>query len=143
MTMTMTEALARHNLSVADEMLATIEVPVLSGPQRQGDILIVPRPALGVAELTAMTPVPRAGVAVVRGEATGNTHLLDAVQGAMLWRAAAGNTDDLVLGVLHVPDDAVAHLIHTDEHGCNGIAPGTYTLHGKREQAEEIRRVAD
>ena len=40
-------------------------------------------------------------------------------------------------------DGSVAHLIHTDEHGCNAVGPGVYVLHGKREQAEEIRRVAD
>lgn len=50
---------------------------------------------------------------------------------------------DVGLGTLHVPDGAVAWLIHTDEHGVNGIGPGTYRLHGKIEQAEEIRRVAD
>jgi hypothetical protein len=45
--------------------------------------------------------------------------------------------------VLDVPEGAVAYLIHTDEHGANGIGPGTYRLTGKREQADEIRRVAD
>lgn len=144
MTMTLTEALARHDIPVADELLAAIEVPILTGPQRQGDILCPPRPAVGAAELTTMSAVPREGVAVVRGEATGNTHLLDAVEGNVMWVAnpAAGPTD-LTLGVLHVPEGAVAHLIHTDEHGCNAIGPGTYRLVGKREMAEEIRRVAD
>lgn len=83
-------------------------------------------------------------VSLMRGEATGNTHLLDAVRGEVLWGANphAGPTD-LTYGILHVPDGAVAHLLHTDEHGCNGIGPGTYRLVGKREMAEEIRRVAD
>jgi hypothetical protein len=141
--MTLEKALARHNITVADDLLADIEVPVLCSPQRQGDILIQPRAPLGAAELQSMTPVGREGVAVVRGEATGNTHLLDAVQGTVLWQPHAGNAGDLLLGVLHVEDNSVANLLHTDEHGCNGIGPGTYTLHGKREMAEEIRRVAD
>lgn len=144
MTMTLTQALARHDITVADELLAAIEVPILTGVQRQGDILIAPRPPLGTAERTSMTSVPRSGVAVVRGEATGNTHLLDAVRGEVLWGANPhAGPSDLTYGILHVPEGAVAHLLHTDEHGCNGIGPGTYRLVGKREMAEEIRRVAD
>ena len=142
-TMTLSEALARHDITAADLALADIEVPVLCGPQRQGDILITPRAPLGKAELATMTACDRAGVAVVRGEATGNTHLLDAVEGTVLWQAHDGATGDLLLGVLHVEEGSVANLLHTDEHGCNAIGPGTYTLHGKREMAEEIRRVAD
>lgn len=141
--LTLTEALARHDVTAADDALADIEVPVLTGPQRQGDILIIPRPAIGAAERAGMSQVPRVGVAVVRGEATGNTHILDALTGSVLWQAHAGQAGDVLLGVLHVEKDATALLIHTDEHGCNAIGPGTYVLHGKREQAEEIRRVAD
>lgn len=143
-TLTLGEALARHDITVADELLADIEVPVLTGPQRQGDVLIIPRPAAGRAEVAQMTVVGREGVPVVRGEATGNTHLLDAVTGTVHWQPTAGTGDgDLRLGVLHVDEGAVAMLLHTDEHGANGIGPGTYLLTGKREQAEEIRRVAD
>lgn len=142
-TLTLGEALARHNITVADELLADIEVPVLTGPQRQGDILILPRPPIGNAELDSMTPVGREGVAVVRGEATGNTHLLDAVEGTVLWRPHNRTGGDVLLGVLHVGQGSIANLLHTDEHGANAIGPGTYVLHGKREQAAEIRRVAD
>lgn len=144
MSMTLTDALARHNVTVADDLLASIEVPILTGPQRQGDVLIVPRAKAGVAELEAMDPVPAAGVKVVVGEATGNTHILDAVDGVVLWRRnPATSTTDLTLGVVHVPEGAVAHLVHTDEHGVNAFGPGTYRLVGKREQAQELRRVAD
>jgi len=144
MTMTLRDALARHNIDVADELLAEIEVPVLTGIQRQGDVLVIPRAPLGTAERTTMTPVGADGVPVVRGEATGNTHLLDCVTGTVLWAGVeARSATDLTLGVLHVEPGAVANLLHTDEHGCNAIGPGTYVLHGKREQADEIRRVAD
>ena len=143
-TMTLTEVLSRHDISVADELLADIEVPVLTGVQRQGDVLIVPRGKLGVAERAAMASIPATGVAVVRGEATGNTHLLDAIDGDCRWSAhESRSTGDLVLGVLEVPEGALAALIHTDEHGCNMIGAGVYVLHGKREMADEIRRVAD
>lgn len=144
MTMTLTAALARHNITAADEALAEIEVPVLAGMQRQGDVLIVPRPHIGAAERTRMAPVPREGVHVVRGEATGNSHILDAVKGVVLWEAHESRaSDDLVLGIVHVEVDSVAHLIHTEEHGCNALAAGTYVLTGKRQMADEIRRVAD
>lgn len=141
--MTLEKALARHDITVADELLAQIEVPILSGPQRQGDILIIPRGKMGKAEREGMAEVGREGVAVVRGEATGNTHILDAVAGPVLWQAHTGSAGDVSLGVLHVDEGSVAHLLHSDEHGCNAIGPGTYVLHGKREMAQETRRVAD
>lgn len=135
---TLTEILTRHDIAVADELLADLVVPVLDGVQRQGDVLIVPRAPLSAAERKDCVPVPREGIAVVVGEATGNTHMLDGV-GVLFGRRTAG----LVMGVVEVPEGTVGYLIHTDEHGANAMAPGTYALHGKREQAEEIRRVAD
>lgn len=143
---TLTNILARHQITVPDDLIADIEIPILTSPQRQGDVGIFPRPAAGAVELAAMTAVPATGVAVVRGEATGNTHLLSPEPDTVVMWAANTRYDgasDLVLGVLHVPAGAVAWLIHTDEHGANGIGAGTYTLHGKREQADELRRVAD
>lgn len=140
--LTLTEVLAKHDIAVPDELLADLIVPVLAGPQRQGDVLIIPRPPIGIAERSTMALVGRAGVAVVRGEATGNTHLLHA-EGTVRWAAHVGAAGGVTLGVLEVEDGATAYLIHTDEHGSNGIAPGAYVLHGKREQAAEIRRVAD
>jgi hypothetical protein len=136
--------LSRANITAPDPDLADLEVPVLAGPQRQGDIGIWPRPQLGAAERSDFTAVQPAGVTVVRGEATGNTHLLMPEAGnTVLWRASSPIGADVTLGVLHVPDGSVAWLIHTDEHGVNGIGPGTYRLTGKREMAEELRRVAD
>ena len=143
MTMTIQAALARHNITCANALIAEIEVPVLTCVQRQGDVLIIPRSLAGQAELDQMTPVGRDGVAVVRGEATGNTHLLDAVEGDVRWLAHQGQPGDLTLGTLHVGPGGVANLLHTDEHGANGIGPRTYTLRGKRQQGQEIRRVAD
>lgn len=142
-TLTFAEVLGAHDITVADEALADIEVPVLAGPQRQGDVLIVPRGPLGDAERASFTDVPPEGVTVVFGEATGNTHLLTAADGTVRWLPAVQSRGSVLLGVVEVTEDATAYLIHTDEHGANGIAPGAYTLHGKREQAEEIRRVAD
>jgi hypothetical protein len=81
-------------------------------------------------------------VRVVRGEATGNTHWLR--RGfdppGVRWAAA---DDALVLGRLTVPEGQSALLVHTDEHGANGIGPGTYALHRKRERAAVVRPVFD
>lgn len=136
---TLSEVLAPFNIAAADEALADIEVPVLVGPQRQGDVLIVPcDPLTDVGEL-----VPAEGVAVVRGEATGNTHMLSAADGPVFFHRAPERAGSLLLGTVTVPEGSTAYLIHSDEHGANGIGAGTYRMVGKREQAEEIRRVAD
>lgn len=139
---TLASILDRANVTVPDETIADIDVPVLTGAQRQGDVGIWPMRDLSKVQLDTLTPVPSKGIAVVRGETTGgNSHILHA-DGPVLWAPARG-TDLLALGTLHVPDGSVAWLIHTDEHGANGIGPGAYRLTGKREQAEEVRRVAD
>jgi hypothetical protein len=136
---TLRTALERANVTVPDELIADLEVPVLTGVQRQGDVLIVPTKPSARPQ---GSPVPAEGVAVVQGEATGNTHLLMVDRGSgVLWHPVADG--GVLLGTLYVPEGAVAHLIHTDEHGVNAAGPGTYRLTGKREQADEIRRVAD
>ena len=40
--------------------------------------------------------------------------------------------DGVRLGFLRVPPGQSALLLHTDEHGANGIGPGTYAIHRKR-----------
>lgn len=138
-TATFRDVLGRHNITVPDQTIAEITVPVLSGPQRQGDIGIFPREPLTVAERSQAVTVPPEGIAVVRGEATGNTHMLSA-DGVVLWLEKDAG---LLVGIVEVPEGSTGYLIHTDEHGANGVAPGCYRIHGKREQADEIRRVAD
>lgn len=141
-TLTFEEVLGLHGVSVPDETVAALSVPVLSDPQRQGDVMIVPRKPFTAKDRKMARPVLARGVAVVRGEATGNTHLLHA-EGDVLWLPAEVADDGVRLGVVEVSAGAVAYLIHTDEHGANAMAPGTYSLHGKREQAQIVRRVAD
>lgn len=140
---TLTDVLSPFDIAVADQALADIEVPVLTVPQAQGDVFIWPCMAWSAAEREQAAPVPPEGVAVVRGEATGNTHLLTAADGEVLWLPAPPNGPLLLLGSLAVAPGATAYLIHTDEHGANGIGPGTYELTGKREQADVVRRQAD
>lgn len=137
-TMTYEQALSKVGVSVPEHLIADAEVPVLTGTQAQGDLLIVPMRATR-AELAL---VPDKGVQVVFGEATGNSHFLHrgfdspGVQYARV-------TDGQCIAVVSVPEGQSAQLIHTDEHGSNGIGPGLYGIHEKREQADEIRRVTD
>jgi hypothetical protein len=130
-------ALRLVSVDVPDHLEAQAAVPVLTGLQHQGDILIRP-----VAETPGSLTwqLVGDGVQVVTGEATGNTHWLHAdEQRLALWaRVDRGQ----VVGYLTVPAGA-AYLIHTEEHGANGIGVGQYELRRKREQADEIRIVAD
>lgn len=144
MTTTFAEVLGLYDITVPDDLIADVEVPVLAGAQRQGDVGIYPRDRITPAMLSQMAVIPPEGVQVVRGEATGNTHLLHSMTGVCRWAPAVNNgSESTLLGILSVDDGGEAYLIHTDEHSANGIAPGTYELRGKREMADEIRRVAD
>lgn len=125
----------RFNTTVLDH-LEDAEVPVLSGPQRQGDVIVAPMRA-GAVE--GLVPVPAHGIAVVRGENGGNTHLLVA-EGDVSF--APAKTRGQRLGTLVVAKGATAYLTHP-EHGFTGIAPGTYVIGRQREQADQIRLVAD
>ena len=117
-----------------------IEVPILTGAQRQGDVLVLPRPN----KPAATTPIPTAGVQVVRAEASANTHSLQSWDGQCFFDAdPTGGDSGLTLGVLTVPAGASAYLLHTEEHGANGIGPGTYELRRQREFAGEWRQIAD
>ena len=126
-------ALALIGVTVPEHLRLDAEVPVLTGPQAQGDLLIVPAdPPPGLARHR----LPARGVQVVQGEATGNTHWLhpgfDSPRVA--WkRVDAGS--GVLIGHLLVPEGQSAMLLHTDEHGANGIGPGTYAIHRKREAA--------
>ncbi len=137
MTLTYDQALSAHDIEVPAHLVAQADVPVLTGLQFQGDLAIIPStPSAKVG-----SPVPATGVQVVRGEASANTHWLDAYAGDVLWAPVTGSGQDL--GVVTVPEGAVAVLTHTDEHGANAMGPGTYLIRRQREQADEIRTVAD
>ena len=140
---TFTAILTRSGIECPNEALADIEVPVITGlPQRQGDVGIWPAATATKAMLTQAALIGPDGIHVVRGESAGaNAHILHA-DGPVYWTPASGG-DMLTLGTVHVPAGSTAWLIHTDEHGVNGIGTGTYRLTGKREMGEEARRVAD
>jgi hypothetical protein len=138
--MTTTHQLLAANQIPAD-LVHDLEIPVLTGPQRQGDLLIWPtRPGAG----SPGDPVPADGVPVVRGEAGGNTHLLVAVDAPVYWRSVqtSGRAGGVDLGTVTVPSGSTAALLHP-EHGGNMIGPGSYTIRRQVEQADQIRLVQD
>lgn len=140
-TITLDEVLTRHDQTVLDHLDREVSVPVV-GFGRQGDVIVIPAALADRFELrAATTPVPRAGVPVVRGENGGNTHLLVA-DGAVFFEQQTASPQDLTLGVLSVGLGATAYLIHP-EHGAIGFAPGDYVVRRQREQADELRLVQD
>jgi hypothetical protein len=134
---TYASALRLVGATVPGHLEGEAEIPVLSGPQAQGDLLVLPAEAPGGGWRT----VPPEGIQVIHGEATGNTHWLHAgfESSGVSWLDAAdsdlreGDADVLTLGYLRVPPGQSALLIHTDEHGANGIGPGRYAINRKRQ----------
>lgn len=135
---TLATLIDRHGITVEDHLDQQVTVPINTGLQRQGDVLVVPEPR-GTA---ATTPVPPTGVPVVRGEAGGNTHAIVADGPGVCCDTRDASTRNLTLATLTVPEGSVAYLAHP-EHAYTGIGPGTYTLRRQREQADELRIVAD
>lgn len=135
---TLHDVMTPHRVEIPAHLEAQAEVPLLSGIQRQGDVLIIP---MKPGPIAGAAPVPQEGVAVVRGEAGGNTHRLVA-DGPVQFAPAPTTRGGLALGSLLIPDGAAAFLIH-EEHGATGIAPGAYRVSRQREQADEARLVAD
>lgn len=130
---------------VLADLAAELDIPIIvAGLQHQGDVSVVPA-AWAADYRTPTTAVPRAGVAVVRGESGGHTHLLLADRGSGVLasvREAVGGVDDLTVAHLLVPAGAVAWLDHP-EHGNSGIGAGEYVLRRKREQADIVLLVRD
>lgn len=127
----------RHGIDVLDHLERDLDIPVLTGLQRQGDVLVLPD-----ANAAATTPVPAAGVPVVRGENGGNTHAIVADGPGVCCDTRTASARNLTLALLTVPEGSIAWLAHP-EHGYMGIGAGSYTLRRQREQSEEMRLVQD
>jgi hypothetical protein len=135
---TLAEIERTTGVAVFDYLARDADVPVVTTAACQGDVSL-----LRVTTRAATTPLPQAGYPVVRGEAGGNTHSLHAEPGAgVCFDPNTGNSDELVLGHLTVPEGARAVLAHP-EHGFLEIDPGTYRVGRQREWAGEWRMVAD
>lgn len=134
--MIVSEAIARFDTEILNYLNQDAEIPTVTVAACQGDVSI-----LRVTTKPASTPIPKAGVAVVRGESGGNTHSLHA-EGLVFWDAAAERSGTLALGTLTVPAGSIGVMAHP-EHGFLQIAPGTYRIGRQREQADQIALVAD
>jgi hypothetical protein len=126
----------RSDSSDLAHLAAELDIPTIAGLQHQGDVSVIPIEMAWEDHQSPVTPVPAAGVAVVRGEAGGHTHLLLAC-GDVRYDARNGAAGDITLGSLEVADGATAWLDHP-EHGNTGIAPGRYVLRRKRELAPPV-----
>lgn len=134
--MQLSELINQHGVDVLEHLDRSLDIPVVAGVQRQGDVIVVPSVA------AAKTPVTAAGVPVVRGENGGNTHSVVADGNVLCDLVADPSAGDLRVATLTVKEDSTAYLAHP-EHGYLGVAPGHYEIRRQREQADEIRMVAD
>ena len=134
---TYSSALSLVGVSVPAHLAADADVPVLTGPQAQGDLIVIPVSDPVDVEWETL---PSNGIQVIRGEAGENTHWLHPGfdSPGVRWAPTAPpprptRQAALALGHVLVPEGQSALLIHTDEHGANGIGPGCYAIHRKRQ----------
>jgi hypothetical protein len=135
---TLGELTAKHGFAVLEHLEAEAHVPVHSGLQAQGDLLIIP--AGDTSGFSGSTrQVPPEGIAVIEAIGSGHEHRLfaGALRTASFTPAFPGGAD---IGLLECTEPA--YLLHP-EHGATGIAPGSYVLRRQREQADVERLVAD
>lgn len=142
MNLTLDQLAGKVGVTVDPHLEQDIEIPVLSGPQAQGDLIVLPFDSVTGIGLghDGWTDVPPQGVELVRGAAGGNVHLLVADPGVCRWSTNVTDPEGLAVGVLDAT--APVHLIHR-EHGGSGIAPGRYLIRRQREMADVQRLVAD
>jgi hypothetical protein len=148
MTFTYRQAMDLVRVEVPEHLVADLAVPILTGVQAQGDLIVFPHPAPTDID---WQQVPDDGAQLIRSEATGNTHWLHRDQGCdgvrwgrpvedRLGWESIGDEHSLRVAYLVVPDGQAALLIHTDEHGANGIGPGEYAVNRKRESDPDAER---
>jgi len=117
-----------------------LDIPVLTGPQRQGDLLVLPSTLPADWPHTGSVPLD-GGVVVASSEVSDHTHALYGDGHALLldispqlqWWCKPANT----LAWLTVPIGGEAFLMHSDEHGALGIGPGTYRILRQQEFRHE------
>lgn len=139
--MELKELLDRTGLDVLDHLETQVAVPVVDGPQAQGDLIVLPAALVRRPDRwwSTLLPLRASGVELVRGVAGNNPHTLVADPGACRWSPAR---DRLGLGVAYVENTGPAYLIHP-EHGGTGIAPGRWVIRRQRESGHGFALVAD
>lgn len=138
---TLTELETAAGFEVLEHLDREVEIPVLNGPQSQGDVRIRPAHATRVTVRGGWTMVKPAGVTVVEGGAGGHPHhLMPSLAGTLQWTTDVSDPEGLAVGVLECT--APAYLLHP-EHGGSGIAPGRHVIRRQRQQADVERLVED
>lgn len=136
--MKLAELLNRSELDVLDHLEREVAVPVIDGPQAQGDLIVLPMamvPVVAIGSWATWQPVPWHGVELVRGVAGNNPHTLVADPGTCQWTPHV--RDPLRLAVAVFENTATAYLIHP-EHGGSGVAPGRWLV--RRQQEYGLRK---
>lgn len=143
MTITVSAAIEQFGVDVLDYLDRQAEIPVLTGPQCQGDVSICPASLYGTKPTFGdPVAVAGAGVEVIRGGAMNNAHTLLSADAGVTWRPVLFSDEGVALGLLTVPDGATAYVAHP-EHSYSGVGAGTFVVGRQREQAEAVRMVAD
>lgn len=151
MTVTLRQLANQASIAVLDHLELEATIPIVDGPQAQGDLLVLPGQyvqSVTVPVSGAWREVPPSGVELLRGAAGGNTHTLVADPGVCEWTSSVLDDSGLAIGMLRA--SAPVYLIHA-EHGATGIAAGTYVIRRQREAGtgrwepgyRSIRLVAD
>lgn len=137
--MILSEAIGRYNTDVLEHLDRDAAIPHITDAGIQGDVSVLRDNTITAAS----TAVPAAGVAVVRGENGGNTHLL-LPDGAVFYDRAPVDDDPetTVIGTLTVPEGSTAVLAHP-EHGYMTFGAGTWRVGRQREQADVVAFVED
>lgn len=132
---TLSDITAWSGVDVFDYLDREVSVPVVDGPQAQGDLIVVPHAMLAdvvtCQPWTRTVPVPASGIELLRSAAGGNPHSLVADEGACTWTGPVADPRGLALGIVEVT--GVAYLIHP-EHGATGIAAGRYVIGRQRKR---------
>ncbi|MCF4123063.1 hypothetical protein L1785_18980 [Antribacter sp. KLBMP9083] len=113
-----------------------VDIPVLTGLQRQGDVAIIPVGMAYRLDQSPPVPVPAEGIALISGE-TGHTHLLVA-DGPVTWTTVPWHYRDV--GMFTVAAEAVAYVLHP-EHAALGCGPGEYLVRRQEEMTPNGWRV--
>ncbi len=140
MTITHGEVAARTGTTIPPHLVAQAEVPVAKQGWRQGDVYVI---AIKPEEYKPPTgkgsSLSGSGHKVVQGDADRNSHILNG--NGMFYPAPAGSLADY--GTLVVPDDGLAVLTHTGEHGSVAFGPGPWKVKSQVSYEKELTRAAD
>lgn len=140
MIMTLSDLTRQSGVQVLDHLEQEVAVPVISGLQAQGDLIVIPhdlvRDAVVLPPEYQWRDVPPEGVDILRSAAGGNSHCLVAEPGTCRWITHIRDGSGLSLGAITTVRPA--YLIHT-EHGGTGLAPGTYVVRRQQEGTGDVR----